>query len=73
MADPAIWREVIVDDTPGHETSRAVLYLLKDGAYVPTMNVTVSGVQFRDPVSGEWTTVIDTTSSKILIEADTTG
>lgn len=68
MADSAIWREVIVDDTPGHETSRAVLYLLKDGSYVPAMNVTVSGIQFRDPVSGDWLTVIDATSGKTLIE-----
>jgi len=71
MSEPAIWREVEVDSTPGAEISRAVLYLLNGGSYVPVMNVTLTGIQFRDQTTGEWLTVIDTMSSKVLIEADT--
>lgn len=63
-----VWREVMVDSTPGHEISRAVLYLLNDGNYVPVLNVTVNGVQFLNQATGEWLTVIDTTSGKTLIE-----
>jgi hypothetical protein len=69
--DTPVWREVLVDNTPGAEKSRAVLYLLNDGSYEPVMNVTITGIQFRNPATGEWLTVIDTTSGATLIEANT--